>query len=106
MTSDLVERLRKLADRERPYGSLPDTLEEAAARIEQLEAALRYIAWGQKEGDEPHLIARAVLLDLPGVSEADVDVVWEPPWNPAMMTPAGRARVGGFRRDVEHERRF
>ena len=41
MTSDLVERLRKLADRERPYGSLPDTLEEAAARIERLEAALR-----------------------------------------------------------------
>lgn len=39
--SDLVERLRKLAERERPYGSLPDTLDEAAARIEQLEAALR-----------------------------------------------------------------
>ena len=41
--SDLVERLRKLAERERPYGSLPDTLDEAAARIEQLEAALREI---------------------------------------------------------------
>ena len=39
--NDIVERLRKLAERERPYGSLPDTLDEAAARIEQLEAALR-----------------------------------------------------------------
>jgi metal-sulfur cluster biosynthetic enzyme len=37
---------------------------------------------------------RSVLLSLPGVSEADVEVVWDPPWNPAMMTPAGRARVG------------
>tara|TARA_R110000868_G_scaffold326824_1_gene587831 strand:+ start:316 stop:513 length:198 start_codon:yes stop_codon:yes gene_type:complete len=44
--SDLVKRLRKLAERERPYGSLPDTLDEAAARIEQLEAALREIKRG------------------------------------------------------------
>ena len=36
--SDLVARLRKLAERERPYGSLPDALDEAAARISQLEA--------------------------------------------------------------------
>ena len=36
--TDIVERLRKLADRERPYGSLPDTLEEAAAEIERLRA--------------------------------------------------------------------
>ena len=44
--SDLVRRLRKLAERERPYGSLPDTLDEAAARIEQLEGALREIKRG------------------------------------------------------------
>lgn len=37
---------------------------------------------------------RTVLLGLDGVREADVEVVWEPPWNPAMMTPAGRAAVG------------
>ena len=60
--SDLVKRLRKLAERERPYGSLPDTLDEAAARIERLEAALREIAkvtygwepgvWSDKEAYE------------------------------------------------------
>lgn len=37
---------------------------------------------------------RTVLLALDGVTEAEVEVVWDPPWNPAMMTPAGRARVG------------
>lgn len=37
---------------------------------------------------------RTVLLGLDGVREADVEVVWDPPWNPAMMTPAGRAAVG------------
>ncbi len=34
------------------------------------------------------------LLGLEGVEEAEVEVVWDPPWNPAMMTPAGRAQLG------------
>lgn len=37
---DIVERLRAFADRERPYGRLPDALDEAAAEIERLRAAL------------------------------------------------------------------
>lgn len=37
---------------------------------------------------------RAVLLDLEGVTAVEIEIVWDPPWNPAMMTPAGRARVG------------
>jgi len=37
---------------------------------------------------------RAALLGVEGVREADVEVVWDPPWHPSMMTPAGRARVG------------
>ena len=31
------------------------------------------------------------LLTLDGVSEAEVDLVWDPPWNPSMMTEAGRS---------------
>lgn len=38
--TDIVERLLQLAERERPYGSLPDTLEEAAAEISRLRAAI------------------------------------------------------------------
>ena len=38
--ADIVERLRKLADRESPYGSLPDVLDEAADEITALRAAL------------------------------------------------------------------
>jgi metal-sulfur cluster biosynthetic enzyme len=34
------------------------------------------------------------LLDLPGVEEAEVKIVWDPPWSPSMMTKAGRAAVG------------
>ena len=34
------------------------------------------------------------LLNLEGVEEAEVEIVWDPPWNPSMMTDYGRARVG------------
>jgi metal-sulfur cluster biosynthetic enzyme len=31
------------------------------------------------------------LLSIDGVVEAEVELVWNPPWNPSMMTEAGRA---------------
>jgi metal-sulfur cluster biosynthetic enzyme len=37
---------------------------------------------------------QTALLGLPGVTEANVEVVWDPPWNPDMMTAAGRAQLG------------
>ncbi len=42
------------------------------------------IAWGVKNA----------LCSLAGVDEAEVEVVWDPPWQPAMMSDEGRARVG------------
>lgn len=44
------------------------------------------IAWGVKN----------VLLSLDGVEDVTVDLVWDPPWSPAMMTEQGRAQVGVF----------
>ena len=38
--------------------------------------------------------ARQKLLDLPGVSDVNVDLVWDPPWNPQMISPEGRERLG------------
>ena len=38
--------------------------------------------------------ARNKLLDLPGVVEADVQVVWEPPWTPEKISPEGRTLLG------------
>jgi FeS assembly SUF system protein len=31
--------------------------------------------------------------DVPGVRSAKVDVVWEPPWNPGMMSEAARLEL-------------
>ena len=42
------------------------------------------IAWGVKNA----------LRNLEAVEDAEVEVAWDPPWSPAMMTDEGRARVG------------
>jgi len=31
---------------------------------------------------------------LPGVASANVQVVWDPPWSPSLITPAGRTLLG------------
>ncbi len=38
--------------------------------------------------------ARQKLLQLEGVDEADVEVVWDPPWSPQMISPEGRQLLG------------
>jgi probable FeS assembly SUF system protein SufT len=38
--------------------------------------------------------AQRRLEALPGVEEAHVQVVWDPPWNPNMISPEGKAKLG------------
>ena len=38
--------------------------------------------------------ARHKILALPGVGDAAVDIVWDPPWTPQMISPEGRERLG------------
>lgn len=38
--------------------------------------------------------ARAKLESLPGVSEANVELVWDPPWNQAMISEVGKMKLG------------
>lgn len=43
------------------------------------------------------MIARDIqnrLLSLPGIDEANVELVWDPPWNQAMMSEAARLQLG------------
>lgn len=34
------------------------------------------------------------LLGVPGVSSANVELVWDPPWSPDRISPAGREKLG------------
>jgi len=38
--------------------------------------------------------AKSKLMTIAGISEANVDLVWDPPWNPQMISPEGKERLG------------
>jgi metal-sulfur cluster biosynthetic enzyme len=38
--------------------------------------------------------AEEQIRTLPGVREAKVEIVWDPPWNPSMISEAGRKVLG------------
>ena len=38
--------------------------------------------------------ARAKLSRLPGIKEANVEIVWNPPWNRDMISPEGKKKLG------------
>jgi metal-sulfur cluster biosynthetic enzyme len=38
--------------------------------------------------------ARQKLLYLPGVDDAEVEIVWDPPWHQSMITAEGRKILG------------
>lgn len=38
--------------------------------------------------------AEQKLMGIPGVQEAKVAIVWEPPWSPHMISAEGRAKLG------------
>ena len=38
--------------------------------------------------------ARSKIMSLPGVSEASVDIVWDPPWNQDMISEEGKMVLG------------
>ena len=44
------------------------------------------IAWG----------VQSALLNLEGIDEVDVQLVWDPPWTPTRMSDYGRERTGVF----------
>ena len=37
---------------------------------------------------------RTTLLSTPGVNNAKVNVVWDPPWDPSRISPEGRQKLG------------
>jgi FeS assembly SUF system protein len=39
---------------------------------------------------------KAKVEQVPGVNSADVELVWDPAWNPSMMTEAARLQLGMF----------
>lgn len=60
----------------------------------KVDVKMTLTAQGCGMGASIAMEARQKLLALPGVAEANVELVWDPPWNPQMISPEGRARLG------------
>lgn len=42
----------------------------------------------------PGMVERAIIRSVPGIERTDVAMVWEPPWEPNMMTEGARLELG------------
>ncbi|MBX3023821.1 putative Fe-S cluster assembly protein SufT [bacterium] len=60
----------------------------------RVEVKMTLTAQGCGMGGPISMDAKHRIESLPGVDTADVEVVWDPPWNPHMISPEGRAKLG------------
>jgi probable FeS assembly SUF system protein SufT len=70
------------------------TIEPLPAGGSNVQVAMTLTAQGCGMGPSIAMDAQRRLEALPGVGEAHVRVVWDPPWNPNMISPEGRAKLG------------
>ncbi|MGA2658330.1 MAG: metal-sulfur cluster assembly factor [Verrucomicrobiota bacterium] len=91
----LLETLRQVIDPELGVNivdlGLVYSVSSAAGR---LRVAMTLTTPGCPMHDSIAEGVKNILLALDGVAGVEVEVVWDPPWHPSMMTEAGRAMTG------------
>jgi probable FeS assembly SUF system protein SufT len=101
VSSDLVwERLKTVYDPEIPvnivdlglvYSMELQPLEAGGNRV---EVKMTLTAPGCGMGPTIQADAKSKVLSVPGVTEAEVELVWDPPWNQGMISEVGRMKLG------------
>jgi probable FeS assembly SUF system protein SufT len=67
---------------------------EAPAGGSAVDVQMTLTAQGCGMGPSIAMDAQRRIESLVGVAEANVQVVWDPPWNPNMISPEGKAKLG------------
>jgi probable FeS assembly SUF system protein SufT len=94
------EQLRNVYDPEIPInivdlGLVYDlSVEQLPSGRSRVQVQMTLTARGCGMGPAIAAEAKARIEHLPGVEEVSVRLVWDPPWNPQMISPEGRARLG------------
>ena len=96
---DVWAQLRQVYDPEIPVnivdlGLVYDMRIDRQENGSRVEVKMTLTAQGCGMGDAIAGDARNRIQRLPSVVEASVDVVWDPPWNPKMISPAAREKLG------------
>jgi len=69
-------------------------LSDLASKRNRVDVKMTLTAMGCGMGPAIAAQAREKLLTVPGVEEADVLIVWDPPWTQSMITDDGKKRLG------------
>jgi probable FeS assembly SUF system protein SufT len=69
-------------------------IDQPAGRGANVSVKMTLTAPGCGMGPTIAAEARQKILGVPGVSDAQVDLVWDPPWNQDMISEAGRMKLG------------
>ena len=94
------EQLRNVYDPEIPVnivdlGLVYDLgIEALPSGGSKVEVKMTLTAQGCGMGPSIAMDAQRRIEGLAGVEEANVAVVWDPPWNPNMISPEGKAKLG------------
>jgi len=96
--ADIVEILKTVYDPEIPVNiyelGLIYDLHVAAGGAVEIKMTLTSPACPVAGTLPPEV--KAKVETVPGVAAADVEVVWDPVWNPSMMSEAARLELGMF----------
>jgi FeS assembly SUF system protein len=94
----IVEALKTIYDPEIPVNIYElgliydvDIQEDGAVKVKMTLTAPGCPVAGSLPGE-----VQAKVAGAPGVTSADVELVWDPAWNPSMMSEAARLELGMF----------
>lgn len=97
----LWEALRAVFDPEIPVNIVDlglvytlETVKDEAADAYDVQMAMTLTAPGCGMGPAIAQDAKYKLEGVPGVREATVDIVWDPPWNQDMISETGKMELG------------
>ena len=91
---------QKLSVQELLDASSPDATKQFAAEVElgkkstKAHVKMTLTAPGCGMGPTIAADARAKILTIDGIDEAEVELVWDPAWNQSMISEAGRMKLG------------
>lgn len=93
------DRLKTVYDPEIPVNivDLGLVYEMKASDIEggkRVDVKMTLTAPGCGMGPTIQADAKSKILTVPGVKEAEVEMVWDPPWNQNMITEVGKMKLG------------
>ena len=95
------EQLRQVYDPEIPVNIVDlgliydvDVADDESGKGKRVAVKMTLTAPGCGMGPTIAADARQRIITLPGVADADVMVVWDPPWAPTMISAAGKEKLG------------